>query len=248
MAKPTEVLIPDAAVQAIQESVKTAVIKIDDKEYVTREVFDPPEDSVPVALKLHTLTGLVDFINFEAEGFGHGVAVHVENHDKVNVVSAVFGRAEQRATYAAASSENILGRGFQFGTFMDCEAFIISLQSLFVQTPELSDVLRVVGNIKEENVRTTGDDGVTQTVTARAGIARVAELEVPNPVELQPFRTFREVEQPSSTFILRMRQGKEGSLPTCALFEADGGKWKLDAVESVKAFLAERLSGTPIIA
>lgn len=241
-------LIPDAAVQAIKDSEKTAVIKIDGKEYVTREVYDPPSDAVPAAVRLHTLDGVVDFITFEAEGFEHGVAVHVEAHDKVSVISTAFGRAERRATYAVASSDNILGRAFQFDSFMDCESFIIALQSLFVQTPALSDVLRVVGNIKEENVRTTGDDGVTQSVTARAGIARVAELEVPNPIELQPFRTFREVEQPASRFVLRMKQGRDGGLPTCALFEADGGQWKLEAITRVKDYLSSKLESYSIIA
>lgn len=248
MAKSTEALIPDAAVQAIKDSEKTAVIKIDGKEYATREVFDPPTDAVPATLRLHTLTGVVDFITGELDTFEQGIAVHVESHEKVSVISALFGRAEQRAVYAVATSENILGRAFQFGNFVDCETFVIAMQSLFVQTDALASVLRVVGNIKEENVRQASDDGVTQTVTARNGIARVEEVEVPNPVTLQPFRTFREVEQPESQFILRMRQGRDGGLPTCALFEADGGQWKLDAVNRVKKYLAAKLAGYTVIA
>jgi hypothetical protein len=105
-----------------------------------------------------------------------------------------------------------------------------------------------VGNIKEENVRQTGDDGVTQTVTAKSGIARVEDVSVPNPVHLAPFRTFREVSQPLSPFVLRMKQGREGGLPTVALFEADGGKWKLDAIQFIRDYLAGKIETVPIIA
>ena len=50
-----------------------------------------------------------------------------------------------------------------------------------------------------------------------------------------------EVDQPVSPFVLRLRGGGNGSLPSCALFEADGGKWRLAAIENVKAWLASRL-------
>ena len=51
-----------------------------------------------------------------------------------------------------------------------------------------------------------------------------------------PYRTFIEVEQPESKFIFRMREGG-----ACALFEADGGAWKLDAQNAVYEYLKDRL-------
>lgn len=71
---------------------------------------------------------------------------------------------------------------------------------------------------------------------------------MPNPVYLAPYRTFREVTQPLSPFVLRMKQGREGGLPTVALFEADGGKWKLDAIAFIRDFLREKIETVPIIA
>ena len=81
-----------------------------------------------------------------------------------------------------------------------------------------------------------------------SGIARVEDVPVPNPVELMPYRTFREVTQPTSTFILRLKPGRDGALPTCALFEADGGAWKLRAIQSIAAYLTENTEGITIIA
>ena len=67
---------------------------------------------------------------------------------------------------------------------------------------------------------------------------RDGELEAIKPrVPLRPFRTFQEVEQPESEFLLRMDE--EGNI---GLFEADGGMWKLKARQTVKAFLEEQLA------
>ena len=54
---------------------------------------------------------------------------------------------------------------------------------------------------------------------------------------LRPFRTFQEVEQPESEFLLRLDE--DGNI---GLFEADGGMWKLTARQTVKAFLEKKLA------
>jgi len=245
-------LIPDAAVQAIKDSEKTEVIQVGSASFLTRPVYDPPREPVPATLKINTLTGLIDYVNKGPDavtGDDNGLMVHVVNERQVDVISGLFGRAEQRKPYATATADAVLSKSdFRFGEFYDCESFVIKLLSLFGDFDGRAAVLRIVGNIKEESVRQTGDDGITQTVTAKSGIARVEEVAVPNPVHLAPFRTFREVTQPLSPFVLRMKQGRDGGLPTVALFEADGGKWKLDAIALIRDFLAEKIKEVPIIA
>jgi hypothetical protein len=247
-----EQLFPDAAVQAIKDSEKTDVIQVGGATFVTRPVYDPPREPLPITLKLNTLTGLIDYVNRGADAVtadDNGLMIHVVNERQVDVVSGIFGRAEQRRSYASATADAVLSKSdFRFGEFYDCESFVIKLLSLFEGFEGRAAVLKIVGNIKEENVRQTGDDGITQTVTAKSGIARVEEVAVPNPVFLAPFRTFREVTQPLSPFVLRMKQGRENGLPTVALFEADGGKWKLDAIQFIREYLEEKVESVPIIA
>lgn len=245
-------LIPDAAVQAIKDSEKTELIEVEGKHFVTRPVYDPPREQTVATLELNTLTGLVDYVNGGPDavtGDDNGLMIHVVNERRVDVVSGFFGRSEQRRVYATATADAVLSKSdFQYGAFYDCEAFVIKLLSLFENFDGRAAVLKIVGNIKEEDVRQASDDGVTQTVTARSGIARVAEVEVPNPVYLAPFRTFREVTQPVSPFVLRMKQGGPGGLPSVALFEADGGKWRLDAIQFIREYLTEKIEAVPIIA
>ncbi len=76
-------------------------------------------------------------------------------------------------------------------------------------------------------------------VQARAGVALVSDVAVPNPILLCPYRTFRDVPQPSSLFVLRVRSGQ--GLPEAGLFEADGGAWRLTAIERIKQWLTEQL-------
>ncbi|EPI21454.1 hypothetical protein D352_02015, partial [Enterococcus faecium LA4B-2] len=80
------------------------------------------------------------------------------------------------------------------------------------------------------------DNGVSQTVTVKEGAATLTKAEVPSPAELRPYRTFLEVEQPSSPFVFRI--DKHGD---CALFEADGGIWKHVAMSNIREFLVNEL-------
>ncbi|MGV8103295.1 hypothetical protein ACE15I_33430, partial [Bacillus thuringiensis] len=76
-----------------------------------------------------------------------------------------------------------------------------------------------------------------QAVTVKTGVASRGNAKVPNPVQLSPYRTFVEVEQPESKFVFRMREGAR-----CGLFEADGGAWKLEAMNNIKEYLKEALA------
>ncbi len=55
------------------------------------------------------------------------------------------------------------------------------------------------------------------------------------------YRTFMEIAQPESEFVFRAR--KADSLPHFALFEADGGAWRIEAMKRINAYLEEQLSG-----
>lgn len=239
-------LLPDAAVQAIQESVKTEIVTVDDVRYSTRLIHDlrKPEPSAS-PLEVNTLQGIVDYLALNESD--HPI-IHIVGHDAVNVIGVATGHFKQRDKFLSATCKPVLGSTLTFGQYADSEMFIVALQSLFVMTDELEGVLRVVGNIKEESVRTTGDDGRTQSVIAKSGIAKVEDVEVPNKPTLQPYRTFREIDQPKSPFILRLRSGVNGQKPTCALFEADGGGWKLVAIQRIKEWLTAQVPSATIIA
>lgn len=81
------------------------------------------------------------------------------------------------------------------------------------------------------------DNGVTQEVSVRRGVALKEQQTVQPIVHLQPYRTFLEVKQPASDFLLRI--DKDGHP---ALYEADGGAWKLEAKRNIAGYLSAQLA------
>ena len=133
---------------------------------------------------------------------------------------------------------------FEYGRYMGNERFIIALQSKFIDNDDRALLLKFSGTVKDESIVEYGDDGVTQKATVKTGITSVGDAIVPNPVKLQPFRTFIEVTQPESAFVFRMRQA-DGRGVECAIFEADGGAWKNAAMKSIKEYLQNELAELP---
>lgn len=183
--------------------------------------------------QINTLSGFVKYIKANLDRKDLSLIVHVKDEGTVylNGLLEVDGSRETLAVAQAITPQ------FYFDHFMNMEEFNISLQSKFVSNEDRQILLQVVGNISEENVKNTGDDGVSQAVTINQGVASKADVKVPNPVKLAPYRTFLEVEQPESQFIFRMKDGPRG-----AIFEADGGAWRNQAIVNIREYLNEQLS------
>lgn len=96
-----------------------------------------------------------------------------------------------------------------------------------------------------ENDAQTADDGMSQRITIKDGVSAVTDAIVKNPFLLTPKRTFEEIAQPVSPFVFRVRKGSSG--PELALFEADGGAWKNEAVAKIGEWLKEKLSDLAVV-
>ena len=119
---------------------------------------------------------------------------------------------------------------------------MIAVQSNFATTPDLEAIMKFAGNVEQKNNTTYSDDGRTQMATMNVGVASKADVIVPNPVDLVPFRTFQEVKQPHSQFVFRLSdQGK----PAFKIVEAEGGIWKNEAVDSIKEYFRAALAEMP---
>lgn len=185
------------------------------------------------SVDLNTLSGMVNYIKSNLERIESKLILHVKNEGIVKLMGTleVDGSREELA-YAKAIVPD-----FRFDTYYDVEEFNIALQSKFVENEDRNILLQVVGNVSEDNVKNVGDDGVSQAVTINQGVASKADVKVPNPVELAPYRTFLEVEQPTSQFVFRMKDG-----PRAAIFEADGGAWRNQAIVNIREYFKVELS------
>lgn len=190
-------------------------------------------------LDVQTLASLKDYLLANRDQLDLGtLLVHVEGPNRVSIGSALRPLSRDREVFLTAAAVDMT-EGF-LNQFLDIEPFIIGLQSRFVDADQRAAVLQVVSSIRTEQTRTATDDGTSQTLEARAGVAMRAAATLPNPVQLTPYRTFREIRQPSAPFILRANVN-QGQLPKLALFEADGGTWKLNTLLDIRGWLKENL-------
>ena len=198
------------------------------KERLTR-VTEPKAETLTVS----TLTGLVDYIKSNIDKLPEKLLIQVKSHKEVALYSPL-NIDREREEYIKV--EAILPNNIVYDRFLSTEQFNIMLQSSFVDIGTKQTLLKYTGLVQDEAVKTTGDDGVSQQVTVKTGVASVGQAIVPNPVELAPYRTFPEVEQPISKFIFRMQEG-----PKAAIFEADGGAWRNRAMINIREYLEKNL-------
>lgn len=248
------------------------LVEVDDRKYtaVGLRGIECPE---PTRLVVHTLIGLIDYIENQKDmpwelqrelqrelqpeqkdksdgddmNYGNHILplIHVVNPSRVELYSWLQKPWMQRHNYLSVEAFEF--NQFRFGNWYDHEQFVIELQSKFVQNDESAKILRVIGNITDEVVKIVQDDGISQEVHTKSGIRR-QETIVPNPIILRPFRTFPEIEQPEGKFVLRIKSGNPGDLPAIALFDADNGQWRLQAVQSIKEWILFKVNGFTVIA
>lgn len=196
-------------------------------------------------LKVGTLAGLVDYVkaanSARSDDTGR-IIIHIESPSCVKVRSVIEDESTdfRRLCYCVASLD-MVGVPAGQGQWMEAEAFMVALLTGFETTSDREELAVLIGSIRESSVREVVDDTVSQEVKTGRGIHLVGATKVKNPWVLAPYRTFRDVDQPTSPLLLRLA-GKEGEgKPKCALFECDGGEWKLEAIRRIKGFLAREL-------
>ena len=197
-----------------------------------------------VQIQMHSLQGLADYLNEVEDNIDKNkLFIQVLSPNEVYMHSMLTEATRIRETLIEVIA---LTQEFSFATFMNTENFIIGLQANFETTELLDQILKILSNVVESNVKQSHDDGVGQIVTGKVGIVRVENQVVPNPIILKPFRTFPEIEQPASKFVLRARDSISAEAPAWALFEADGCQWQLEALERIKNWLDAKVTNKAI--
>lgn len=219
-------------IQYLLDLKRPELVEAEGNTYSTRSLNRLNVEHDVNAINVRSLSGLVDYVksNFDHE---RPVMIHVKSPTEVNVFDAL-NDVNDRRTYVKAGA---LLPSITFERYIDREEFQIMLQACFVPNEHKSTVIKVISSIVEDGSVTTTDDGLSQRVTAKTGVATVGNIELPNPVTLKPFRTFAEVSQPESEFVLRLKEGNR-----VGLFEADGGAWELNAMANIAAYLEEALA------
>ena len=185
----------------------------------------------PDCISVSGLDSICKLIRTELEKVDTTIMVQVKSNDTVEVMTTYLSDFSRNTLYRAKADAPGLRTGFR-----GREVALIELRSLCIPNEGTAYLLDLLSRMTNENSVSTNDNGVTQTVEARQGVALNALVEIKPRVMLRPFRTFLEVEQPESEFLLRV-DPDEG----IGFFEADGGIWKLEAKKNIADYFLKNM-------
>lgn len=221
------------AIEKILSISENKLYEIDGETYSDKNLVRiPPHVDRPNEVSVGSLDGIVKLVKTELDVMNVPLFVFVSNYRTVGVFSTVDEYMGRDHLYEATCQDTDFREGWR-----NQQAAIIELRSRFVPNEGADYILDLISRMSKEDSVTSDDNGVTQEVTARAGVALKERFSVKPRVVLQPFRTFREVTQPASEFLLRVdNEGQVG------FFEADGGMWKLEAKANIAGYLEGELA------
>lgn len=220
-------------VDRIVELAKPVIYDVNNESYSSASLHRiPPHVDRPEPFKVSGLNSIVELVNKELSKIPtRNVVIRVTSPTRVDVFTTYRDDMSRDKLYIAESDVP----GFNSG-FRPRETALIQLRSLFVPNEGVDYLLEMLSHISKENSVTSKDNGVTQQVETRAGVALLSTQQVKPRVFLQPFRTFLEVAQPESEFLIRLDDNGD-----VGIWEADGGVWKLEAKRNIAEWLSTQL-------
>lgn len=189
----------------------------------------------PNTLTLNSLDALIKMVKTEASEQDAPLYITIPDHMTVRC----FGQPDAaeryyRQVYYEANSTDV--PGWAEKNSLGFEEAQIALRTRFQETPDTLYAMKLVSDISLGAKVIYNDNGIATTITTQKGVALQTNEQIRPLVKLRPYRTFQEVEQPESIFLIRV------SDRGISFIEADGGMWKLAARETIKTFLEERLA------
>lgn len=204
---------------------------------VTRLIDELPVNEVKT-IEVSTLSALASYVEHDIDR-AKNLFVQVVSPTVVEVHTPALGEKQTRQTWIRAKAlvpKLLLTEDAEAWKLMPAVVLATHLRTCFVESDARDDLVKFLGTWVETDSIETEDDGVTQQVVMRSGISLNKEGKAPSLMDLSPIRTFHEVEQPASPFVLRCEKGGRA-----ALFTADGGAWRIEATRTIAEVLRAAL-------
>lgn len=195
-----------------------------------RPIIDHPD-----TLSLGSLDALVKMIRTEALKYAGPLFITIPTHTTVHCFAEPqFSERCYRQFWYIATATDV--PGWDDKTSMGFEEAQIALRTRFQETPDAAYAMKLLSDISCGAKVVYNDNGIATTVTTQKGVALQTNEQIRPLIKLRPYRTFQEVEQPESMFLIRLNERG------ITFVAADGGMWKLTARQTIKKFLEDALS------
>lgn len=189
----------------------------------------------PDTLGLHSLDALIKMVVTELKPTaGNPVYITIPDHLTVRCFAQPdAGKRYHRQFFYEVKATDV--PGWDTKVQLGFEEAQIALRTRFQETEDTIYAMKLLSDICTGAKVIYNDNGIATTITTQKGVALQGSAQIKPIVSLKPFRTFQEVAQPESIFLIRVNDRG------ISFTEADGGMWKLHARETVKAHLESAL-------
>lgn len=241
----------ESIVQDILALAPAVVHDIDGKRYTDKPLYLLPQSNkakkAPDIMTFSTIRGLITVLKSEAAALIRDfqkIYICVKSPTEIEVTTFFRDseRPAERDTYLPYGDRTQLYAvkgnvpSICFGSYLSYEKAIIQLNAMFEKTPERDELLAALSSIVITDTDKVEDNGISQTVTMKKGVA-TKEAVVFKPIwNLRPYRSFIEATQAESKYLIRVNDKFE-----IGIFECDGGKWIVEAKDLIAAHISYTL-------
>lgn len=224
------------AIEKIQELCAPHLFQSGGRDFLAdgtdyREVI--PELDMVQNIDLNSLDALVQFVKTEAAK-RQPVYITIPDHKTVECFTHPKEEFRMQREYLyVAHATDVPGWGEKVS--LPFEEALIALRTRVQASQDTDYALKLLSDITTGSKVTFNDNGVATSVVTKRGIDLQSNTAIRPIIKLRPYRTFQEVTQPESQFLIRLSER------SITFIEADGGMWKLEARNMVKAYLENAL-------
>lgn len=228
------------AIEKIEQMANPSVINIEGIRYVIDKDggYTQIRSDLDVVdtINLTSLDAMVKFITTEAVNLTDSILyVTVPNHMMVRCFTSPDAEARNYRNYFYEANATDVP-GWEPQMKLAYEEAQIALRTRFQPTNDTEYAIKLLSDISTGCKVTFNDNGVGTTIVTKTGVALQAATQIRPIINLRPYRTFQEVEQPASDFLIRV------SDRYISFTEADGGMWKLHARQTIKEYLEKAMA------
>lgn len=233
-----------AAIEKITEIAQPTIKEIEGRTFAINSDGEAneirPTIDAPCPIQLNSLDSLVKMMKTEALGLYNATRerplyITIPTHNTL----LCFTQPDETKRFDRVTLYEVKATdvpGWDKEVTLKFEEAMIAVRTRFQDTADASYTLKLLSDITTGSKVTYSDNGIATSVVTKTGVALQTNEAIRPIVTLKPYRTFQEVEQPASQFLIRITERG------ITFVEADGGMWKLAARLTVKKFVEEALA------
>lgn len=239
------------ALQWLADATHGQAIDVGGHAYTTHPVHLPPADPTPTPLSLYSLGAIIDYLDSEvdtskADSEGApthpdaNLLLHVASHLEVRLLTPLAERWRQRELLVVAKADVTAP---ELERPKPISELLVTLRTRFVKSEARDRVVQLLSNVSSGAEVRQVDDGVSQQVIAKVGVAQRQWKDVPSPLQLRRCLTFAEIDQPEGEYVLRLERADESGV-FATLHSASEDKLRLAARKAIGEWLRGKLTET----